>query len=88
MKHDRRLIYTDKSDFTDYCKHEDYVRSIANTITARCRLSGRWNVVSVINEAFYQATALHWDFSSHYFRITFPRRNFNALIINDLYFAR
>ena len=24
----------------------------------------------------------------HYFRITFPRRNFNALIINDLYFAR
>ena len=24
----------------------------------------------------------------HYFLITFPRRNFNALIINDLYFAR
>ena len=24
----------------------------------------------------------------HYFRITFPRRNFNALIINDLYFVR
>ena len=24
----------------------------------------------------------------HYFRITLPRRNFNALIINDLYFAR
>ena len=24
----------------------------------------------------------------HYFRITFPRRNFNTLIINDLYFAR
>ena len=24
----------------------------------------------------------------HYFRITFPRRNFNILIINDLYFAR
>jgi len=67
MKHDRRLIYTDKSDFTDYCKHEDYVRSIANTITARCRLSGGWNVVSVINEAFYQATALHWDFSKNIF---------------------
>ena len=24
----------------------------------------------------------------HYFRITFPRRNFNTLIINDLYIAR
>ena len=24
----------------------------------------------------------------HYFCITFPRRNFNALIINDFYFAR
>ena len=24
----------------------------------------------------------------HYFRITFPRRNFNALIINDLNYAR
>ena len=24
----------------------------------------------------------------HYLRITFPRRNFNTLIINDLYFAR
>ena len=24
----------------------------------------------------------------HYVRITFPRRNFNTLIINDLYFAR
>ena len=24
----------------------------------------------------------------HYFRITFLRRNFNTLIINDLYFAR
>ena len=24
----------------------------------------------------------------HYFRITVPRRNFNALIINDLYFVR
>ena len=24
----------------------------------------------------------------HYFCITFPRRNFNTLIINDLYFAR
>lgn len=67
MKHDRRLIYTDKSDFADYCKHEDYVKCIANVITARCRLSGGWNVVSVINEAFYQATALHWDFSKNIF---------------------
>ena len=24
----------------------------------------------------------------YYFSITFPRRDFNALIINDLYFAR
>ena len=24
----------------------------------------------------------------HYFRITFLRRNFNTLIINDLYYAR
>ena len=24
----------------------------------------------------------------HYVRITFPRRNFNTLIINDLYIAR
>ena len=26
--------------------------------------------------------------AKHYFRITFPRRNFNALIISDLYSAR
>ena len=28
------------------------------------------------------------EFRKHYFRITFLRRNFNSLIINDLYFAR
>ena len=30
-------------------------------------MSGGWNVVSVINEAFYQATALHWDLSKNIF---------------------
>ena len=67
MKHDSRLIYVDKTEFTHYGVHEDYVRSIANTITTRCRLSGGWNVTVVLNEAFYKITTLLWDFSKNIF---------------------
>ena len=65
MKHQRRLIYKEKNDFTDYGELSDYAKSIAEAITGKHhRISGGWNVLGVINEAFCQATTLMWDFSS------------------------
>ena len=47
-----------------------------------------FNLYSIQNGSVSSSVSGAEPSAKHYFRITFPRKNFNALIINDLYFAR
>lgn len=67
MKHPRNLIHVDREAFTDYGVNSDFIREIAITLQLRYKVTAGWSVEKVINEAFYQATALVFDFSTPIF---------------------
>ena len=67
MKHPRNLIHVDREAITDYGVNSDFIREIAITLQLRYKVTAGWSVEKVINEAFYQATALVFDFSTPIF---------------------
>lgn len=67
MKHPRQLIHTERECLEDYGAHNNYIREIAYTLQLKVKSTAGWTAMKIINEAFYQATSLLFDFSTPIF---------------------
>lgn len=67
MKHPRNLIHVDRESINEYGVSSEYIREMAITLQLRYKVTAGWTIEKVINEAFYQATTLVFDFSTPIF---------------------
>lgn len=67
MKHPRQLIHTERECLEDYGAFSNYIREIAYTLQLKVKSTAGWTAMKIINEAFYQATSLLFDFSTPIF---------------------
>ncbi|MCQ2323481.1 MAG: hypothetical protein MJZ53_01340 [Paludibacteraceae bacterium] len=103
MRQPRKLIHKERIQWKDYGEHESYIRALANLVSSKVKLSGGWTIEGIINEAYYQATTLAFDFSEHiYFEADYfdevlkrmPLNNANVvfsivhLLLRDMYDMR
>ena len=64
MKYDRELIHNPRLMWEEYLDEEPYVRDIAFALEQLGVISKKWPAEIIVDEAYYQATALLLDFGS------------------------